>query len=77
MGKNAIGDITKIATKFLQTATRELFQHEQCFTNYSLRNYHSDKLVQANAPLIHQQASLAQNVRAYPDKQKQNKEHDE
>jgi len=37
----------------------------------NLRKYHSDKLMQANAPLIHQQALLAQNVRAYLEKTKQ------
>ena len=67
-GKNPIGD------KLLQKAGPELFSADERFTNSSLRKYHSDKLMQANAPLIHQQASLAQNVRAYTEKRKQKKE---
>ena len=74
MGENPIGDITKKATKLLQKAGHELFSADERFTNSSLRKYHSDKLMQANAPLIHQQASLAQNVRAYTEKRKQKKE---
>jgi hypothetical protein len=77
MGKNTIGDITKKATKILHKAGHPLFNDTDRFTNGSLRKFHADRLMQANAPLIHQQASLAQNVRAYTDKRKQKKENGE
>jgi hypothetical protein len=77
MGKNTIGSITQKATQLLQKANHPLFSSDDRFTNSSLRKYHSDRLMEANAPLIHQQASLAQNVRAYTDKRKQKKEQSE
>ena len=36
------------------------------FTNTSIRKSHNDALVDADAPLIIQQESLAQNTKAYP-----------
>jgi len=74
MGKNTIGEITKKMSLQMQKNKHPLFLENERFTNSSLRKYHSGKLMEANAPLIVQQASLAQNVRAYTDRRKQKKE---
>jgi hypothetical protein len=64
IGKTVVGQTVQYYVKQL-AEYHPLFQDCSHFTNTSLRKYHCDRLSDAGAPLIVQQASLAQNTRAY------------
>ena len=49
----------------LREKNHPLFLEDFKYTNSSLRKFHLEKLADANAPLLIQQASLAQNTRHY------------
>ena len=49
----------------LRDKNHPLFLIDFKYTNSSLRKFHFEKLADANAPLLIQQASLAQNTRHY------------
>ena len=67
-GKKKVADAVLAYIPFL-TQTHPLFKDfTQKFTNTSLRNFHTDALSEAGAPIIVQQEFLAQNTKAYTKK---------
>jgi hypothetical protein len=64
IGKSMVGETVQFYVKQL-VLFHPLFRDGLHFTNTSLRKYHCNRLSDAGAPLIVQQASLAQNTRAY------------
>jgi hypothetical protein len=65
LGKEFTDHIVSSYVLKLHQQKHPLFLEKRKFTNTSLRKYHIEKLSAANAPLIVQQASLAQNTRHY------------
>ena len=63
LGKTTVSEAVYV--KQLYHTKHPLFLDCPHFTNSSLRNYHVERLSEAGAPLVVQQASLAQNVKAY------------
>jgi hypothetical protein len=65
IGKTSISQAVSVYVKKLHGQKHALFLDCPHFTNSSLRKYHIERLSEAGAPLVVQQASLAQNVKSY------------
>ena len=65
LGKDFTDSIVSLYVQMLRDKNHPLFLEDFKYTNSSLRKFHLEKLADANAPLLIQQASLAQNTRHY------------
>ena len=69
LGKMTVAEaVSKYVAHILEHDKIQTLVDKGCkFTNSLLRKYHVERLAEAGVPLIHQQASLAQNIELMQD----------